>query len=78
MNTPSEHPKTSVLSRMENAINGHDIEAFVDCFSADFVSEQQPSMARREGGFRMIYCPDEGAGESSPGFQPISAKIGSG
>jgi ketosteroid isomerase-like protein len=40
MNTPSEYPKTSVLSRMENAINAHDIEAFVDCFAADFVSEQ--------------------------------------
>ena len=40
MNTVSENAKSTVLSRMENAINAHDIEAFVDCFTQDFVSEQ--------------------------------------
>ena len=40
MNTVSENGKSTVLSRMENTINAHDIEAFVDCFAQDFVGEQ--------------------------------------
>ena len=30
----------SVLTKMEAAINAHDIDAFVNCFTNDFVSEQ--------------------------------------
>ncbi|MFI6056251.1 nuclear transport factor 2 family protein [Streptomyces violascens] len=30
---------TAILRRMEQAMNAHDLDAFVDCFTEDFVSE---------------------------------------
>ena len=38
MNPAANNP--SVLIKMETAIDAHDIDAFVNCFTHDFVSEQ--------------------------------------
>ena len=54
MNASNEHPKTSVLSKMENAINAHDIEALVDCFAEDFVSEQPAHPERAFSGTEKV------------------------
>jgi ketosteroid isomerase-like protein len=40
INTTSTHSNLSVLLKMEAAINAHDIDAFVNCFTDDLVSEQ--------------------------------------
>jgi ketosteroid isomerase-like protein len=40
MNTTPTQSNLSVLLKMEAAINAHDIDAFVNCFINDFVSEQ--------------------------------------
>jgi ketosteroid isomerase-like protein len=40
MNTTPARSDSSVLIKMEAAINAHDIDTFVTCFANDFVSEQ--------------------------------------
>lgn len=40
VNTIPNQSNLSVLLKMEAAINAHDIDAFVNCFTHDFVSEQ--------------------------------------
>lgn len=40
VNTIPTQSNLSVLLKMEAAINAHDIDAFVNCFTHDFVSEQ--------------------------------------
>jgi hypothetical protein len=40
MNATLTRSDTSVLIKMETAINAHDLDAFVNCFANDFVSEQ--------------------------------------
>lgn len=40
MNTTPARSDSSVLIKMEAAINAHDIDMFVNCFANDFVGEQ--------------------------------------
>ncbi|MEZ2301905.1 MAG: nuclear transport factor 2 family protein [Microcoleus sp.] len=37
---PAQHEMPTVLQRMSDAINAHDIDAFVSCFANDFKGEQ--------------------------------------
>ena len=37
---PTQHETPTVLQRMSDAINAHDIDAFVSCFTNDFKGEQ--------------------------------------
>ncbi|WP_051744697.1 nuclear transport factor 2 family protein [Streptomyces yerevanensis] len=39
MKTENSVSGTEILQRMEKAMNAHDLDAFVDCFTEDFVSE---------------------------------------
>ena len=37
---PAQHEMPTVLQQMSDAINAHDIDAFVSCFTIDFKGEQ--------------------------------------
>ena len=37
---PTQHETPTVLQRMSDAINAHDVDAFVSCFTNDYQSEQ--------------------------------------
>ena len=40
MSAPAQYEMPTVLQRMSDAINAHDIDAFVSCFTNDFKGEQ--------------------------------------
>ena len=40
MSTPAQHETPTVLQRMSDAINAHDVDALVSCFANDYKGEQ--------------------------------------
>lgn len=40
MSTPIQHETATVLQRMSDAINAHDVDAFVSCLTNDYKGEQ--------------------------------------
>ncbi len=47
-------PPTPVLQRLQDAINRHDLEAFVACFAPDYRSEQPAHPARAFAGSEQV------------------------
>jgi ketosteroid isomerase-like protein len=64
---PEGHP-LSVLERMHQAVNAHDIDAFVELFSPDYRSEQPAHPDRQFGGRDQVRENWEGTFEDVPDF----------
>ena len=51
---PPEGQALSVLERMHQALNAHDVDAFVELFSPDYRSEQPAHPSRQFGGREQV------------------------
>lgn len=54
MTVPGEEQTLSVLERMDRALNGHDLDAFVELFSPDYRSDQPVHPDREFGGREQV------------------------
>lgn len=54
METPSDHSPLAVLARLNDALNRHDLEAFVACFEPGYESEQPCHPDRRFRGAAQV------------------------
>jgi hypothetical protein len=60
---------TTVIERMAQALNDHDLEAFVECFDADYRSQQPVHPNRGFGGKEQVRKNWSGMFESFPDFE---------
>lgn len=51
---PTQHETPTVLQRMSDAINAHDVDAFVSCFTNDYQSEQPLYFDRAFSGLAQV------------------------
>jgi ketosteroid isomerase-like protein len=54
MGAEVEHSPRQILDRLQRAMNDHDLEAFLDCFNADYRSEQPAHPERGFGGRKQV------------------------
>ena len=54
MDIPSDHSPLGVLARLNAAVNGHDLDAFVACFDPGYESEQPAHPDRRFRGASQV------------------------
>ena len=54
MNVDTQADNATVLTKMRDAINAHDIDAFMSCFADDYTSEQPIHPARAFGGTEQV------------------------
>lgn len=68
MTAPPESQALSVVERMHQAMNAHDIDAFVALFSPDYRSEQPAHPDREFGGREQVRENWEGTFQEVPDF----------
>ena len=67
MNTQQSH--LSVVERLQRAMNRHDLEAFLDCFDANYHSEQPAHPQRAFSGSEQVHKNWSQVFSSIPDFQ---------